>query len=64
MVVTWKGYGMKQFLSIAGIISELIWEDINKESKLIILYCELPKCIFTESKIYLYETQKLTCVSN
>jgi len=40
MAVTWKGYGMKQFFSIGGIISELIWEDSNKESKLIILYRE------------------------
>ena len=64
MVVTWKGYGMKQFLSIGGTISELIWEYINKESKLNIFYCELPKCISTESKIYLYETKKLTYVSH
>lgn len=56
MVVTWKGYGMKQFLSPGGTISELTWEYINKESKLYIFYCELPKCISSESKIYLYET--------
>lgn len=64
MVVTWKGYGKKQFLSIGGIISKLIWEYINKERKLNIFYCELPKCISTESKTYLYETKKLTYASH
>jgi len=55
---------MKQFLPIGGIISELIWEYINKEHKLNIFYCELPKCISTENKIYLYETKNLTFVSH
>jgi len=64
MVVTWKGYGMKQFLSIGG-ISELIWEYINKESKLNIFYCELPKCISTEKRfIYIKRRNLHMCPIN
>jgi hypothetical protein len=64
MIVTWKRYGMKQFLSIGGTISELTSEHINKKSKLNTFYRELSKCIFNEGKTYLYETQKHTYASH